>query len=96
MRSRKPFLLFWPQYFEAKKTRKEGRRLPKNLAIDKVTTGEIAEAAKKLGYLVEVEYGLRYPRTWWEKTGRVSINTKGKKKSKIIHEIAREIRRKRG
>jgi len=93
MRSRKPFLIFWLQYFDAKKSRSQGRRLPKKLAIEKISTIDITKAAQKLGYNVDTEQKLRYPRSWWENTGRVLINTKGKKKSKVILEIAKEIRK---
>ncbi|TXT53389.1 MAG: Signal recognition particle 19 kDa protein [Promethearchaeota archaeon] len=96
MRLRKPFLIFWPQYFDVKKTRGEGRRLPQNLAIDKITVKEIATAAKRLGYSVQIEQGLKYPREWWGTAGRVLVDTKGKKKSKILNEIAKEIRKTRG
>ena len=96
MRSRKPFLIFWPQYFDAKRSRGNGRRLPKKFAAEKVTTKEISAAAKRLGYQVELEGNYRYPRTWWENPGRVLINTKGKKKSKVLLEVAREIRKIRG
>ena len=96
MRTRKPFLIFWPQYFDVKRSRAEGRKLPKNLAIEKVTTKEIASAAKRLGYKVEIEGSFKYPRTWWDNPGRVIIDTKGKKKSKVISEVAREIRKMRG
>ena len=95
MRTRKPFLIFWPQYFDAKRSRSEGRRLPKNLAIEKVTTKEIAIAAKKLGYKAAVEGSFRYPRTWYNDPGRVVIDTKGKKKNKVILEVAKELRKMR-
>lgn len=93
MRKRTPFLIFWPQYFDAKRTRSEGRRLPKNLAIDKISVKDIAVAAKNLGYQIQIEPALKYPKSWWEESGRVLINTKGKKKSKVIKEIAKEIRK---
>ena len=96
MRSRKPFLIFWPQYFDAKRSRSDGRRLPAKFAIDKVSHKEIAAAAKRLGYQFEIEGNYRYPKTWWENPGRVLINTKGKKKSKVILEVAKEIRKIRG
>ena len=95
MRSRKPFLIFWPQYFDAKRSRGDGRRLPVNLAIDKVELKEIADAAKKLGYSVEIEEILKYPRMWWGQSGRILIDTKGKKKSKVLLEVAKEIRKAR-
>jgi len=96
MRKRTPFLIFWPQYFDLKKTRSEGRRLPKNLAIDKISIKDIAVAAKNLGYQIQVESTLKYPKSWWEESGRVLINTKGKKKSKVLKEIAKEIKKTQG
>jgi len=96
MRKRTPFLIFWPQYFDLKKTRSQGRRLPKNLAIEKVSIEEVAAAAKRLEYQVQIEPILKYPKSWWEESGRVLINTKGKKKSKVIKEIAKEIKKMRG
>jgi len=93
MRTRKPFLIFWPQYFDLKRTRSEGRRLPKKFAIEKITTKEISQAAQKLGYKSEIEGSLKYPRTWYDDPGRVLIDTKGKRKSKVILEVAKEIRK---
>jgi signal recognition particle subunit SRP19 len=95
MRSKKPFLIFWPQYFDVKRSRGEGRRISKNLALEKTTTKEIAQAARNLGYQAEIETNLRYPKTWWDDPGRVIVDIKGKKKSKILLEIAREIRKMR-
>ena len=92
MRTRKPFLIFWPHYFDARKTRSEGRRLPKNLALDKISPKEIAKGARRLGYKAEIEMSYKFPRMWWENPGRVVIDAKGKKKSKVLREVAKEIR----
>ncbi|MHA1724700.1 MAG: signal recognition particle subunit SRP19/SEC65 family protein [Promethearchaeota archaeon] len=93
MRTRKPFLIFWPQYFEKRRSRKEGRRLSRNLALEKVSVADIAKVAKQLGYKVEVDNVSRYPRTWWDGPGRILIDPKGKKKSKVIKELAKELRK---
>jgi signal recognition particle subunit SRP19 len=93
MRSRKPFLIFWPQYFDAKRSRSNGRRLPKKFAIEKVSLEEIAKAAQNLGYNSELERTYKYSKTWWDDTGRVLIDAKGKKKSKVMLEVAKEIRK---
>ncbi|MFX1418000.1 MAG: signal recognition particle subunit SRP19/SEC65 family protein [Promethearchaeota archaeon] len=93
MRSRKPFLIFWPQYFDAKRSRNKGRRLPRKFAIDKVNLEEILKAARNLGYNAEIERGYKYPKTWWEEPGRVLIDIKGKKKSKVLLEVAKEIKK---
>jgi len=95
MRSQKPFLIFWPQYFDLKRSRSEGRRLPIKFAIERVTSQEIAKAARKLGYNTEIEGALRYPKTWFDNPGRVLIDAKGKKKSKILLEVAKEIKKMR-
>ncbi|GAH30569.1 unnamed protein product, partial [marine sediment metagenome] len=39
------------------------------------------------------EKGYQYPRTWWDDPGRVSIDTKGKTKSKVLIEVAKEIKK---
>ncbi|MFW9823931.1 MAG: signal recognition particle subunit SRP19/SEC65 family protein [Candidatus Thorarchaeota archaeon] len=93
MRSRKPFLIFWPQYFDIKRSRSNGRRLPIKFALDKVTTSDISKAAKSLGYNAVIEKDYKYPKSWWDDPGRVVIDGKGKKKSKILLEIAKELRK---
>lgn len=93
MRTRKPFLIFWPQYFDAKRSRSNGRRLPRKFALDKFNLEEIVKAATNLGYHAEIERSYKYPKSWWEEPGRVIINAKGKKKSKVMLEIAKEIRK---
>ncbi|MFX1408910.1 MAG: signal recognition particle subunit SRP19/SEC65 family protein [Promethearchaeota archaeon] len=93
MRSRKPFIIFWPAYFDLKRSRAEGRRIPKKYAIERINTQDIVKAAKKLGYDTQFEGGYKYPKTWWDDPGRVLIDIKGKQKSKVMLEIAKEIRK---
>ena len=54
---------------------------------------EIANAARNLGYNAEIERNYRYSRTWWDDPGRVIIDAKGKKKTKVLLEVAKEIRK---
>lgn len=93
MRTRKPFIIFWPQYFDAKRSRSEGRRIPKKFAIEKINASDISKAAKRLGYNAQYEKGYHYPRSWWDEPGRVIIDTKGKKKSNVMLEVAKEIKK---
>ncbi len=95
MRSRKPFLVFWPQYFDLKRSRSEGRRIAKKFALEKVNAQDLAKAAKNLGYNVQLESTYKYPRTWWESQGRVVVDAKGKKKTKVLLELAKELRKSR-
>ena len=95
MRSRKPFYIFYPQYFDLKRTRSEGRKISKKLAIEKISAQDILSAAKSLGYQAQYEGQHKYPRTWWDPPGRVLIDTKGKKKSKVMLDVAKELRKTR-
>ena len=65
----------------------------KNVPIDKIALNDISKAANNLGYNAQIEKGYRYSRTWWGDPGRVLIDTKGKKKSKVLLEVAKEIRK---
>ncbi len=56
MAEEKPVVLY-PAYFDLKRSREEGRRVPKALAVDGPTTEEIEKAAKALGLvLVRADY----------------------------------------
>jgi signal recognition particle subunit SRP19 len=66
--------VIWPANIDALKTRKEGRIISKNDAIKSPNIGEIETAAKELGLNPTCEPSKSYPRSWWEKSGRVSID----------------------
>jgi signal recognition particle subunit SRP19 len=93
MRSRKPYIIYWPQYFDAKRSRANGRRVPKKLAVEKVKLSDIAAATKRLGYEIQQESNYKYSKSWWDDAGRLLVDTKGKKKSKVLIEIAKEIKK---
>ena len=87
-------IVIWPVYIDKTKTRNEGRRISKSLAIQNPSLIEIEKAAKKLGLNPKVEKDKAYPKEWWEVSGRVLID-KVKPKSLLLKDIAEEIRRMR-
>jgi len=93
MRTRKPFIIFWPQYFDSKRTRAQGRRVPIKYAIDRVNVKDLNLSIRKLGYNAQVESNYKYPRSWWDDSGRIVVDTKGKKKSNVLIEIAKELKK---
>jgi signal recognition particle subunit SRP19 len=93
MRSRKPYIIFWPQYFDLKRTRAKGRRVPRKFAIERVNTNDLYTAAKQLGYEAQHEKPYKFSRTWWDEPGRILVDTKGKKKSKVLIELAKELKK---
>ena len=84
-------IVLWPDYFEASNTWREGRRIPKSLAIRGVKGSEIFNAAMDLGLNPELIETSAYSRKPWEKNGLVLVS-KIKNKSEIIKELAKQVR----
>jgi len=85
--------VIWPVYFDAEVGRKEGRKIPKELAVKNPTVDEIYMAAKKLG-LNPVKEEKAYPKRWWKKEGRILVDKK-ERKLEVIRKIAEIIKQSR-
>jgi len=83
-------ILLWPAYFDSNKTRLQGRRVPKSLAITSPKPEEIQKAAKNIGLQLEVVSNVKYPKNPWQETGYILIPKKGSK-TQIIRKIAKEL-----
>lgn len=83
-------VIIWPAYFDQAKKRKEGRRVPKNLAVQSPKITEIQEATTKLGLKHEMIPEVGYPKTPWLKTGMILVEKKGSKEQ-VIRKIANEL-----
>lgn len=88
-------IILWPAYFDAGKTREEGRRVPKALAVQSPKIPEIDEAAAKLGLAHELVPEKGYPKAPWNKTGMLLIEKQGSKEQ-VIKKIARQMQKTRG
>jgi signal recognition particle subunit SRP19 len=82
--------MLWPIYFDSAKTRKEGRRVPKNLAVPNPNLAELQKAAEHLGLKPEADVNVTHPAMPWQKAGRILVQNKGKKGQLLIR-IAKEI-----
>jgi signal recognition particle subunit SRP19 len=82
--------IIWPAYFDQTKTRKKGRRVPKNMAVQSPKILEIQEAAQKQGLRNEVVATAGYPKTPWAKTGMLLVEKKGSKEQ-VISRIAKQL-----
>jgi signal recognition particle subunit SRP19 len=83
--------VLWPHYFDKTLTRKQGRRVPADLAIEDPRAGHIAQAAKTLGLKAEIEEEARPPASWHSKRGRVLVPKSKEKKESILKQIARRL-----
>ncbi len=82
--------IIWPIYFDASKTRKKGRRVPKTLAVQSPKIAELKEAVDKLGLKNEVNLEAHFPKMHWAKTGMLLVEKK-EPKEKIIQKIAKQL-----
>jgi signal recognition particle subunit SRP19 len=82
--------IIWPIYFDANKTRRNGRRVAKNLAVQSPKIDEIKVAVDKLGLKNEVRLEAHFPRIPWAKTGMLLVE-KREAKEKIILKIAKQL-----
>lgn len=80
-------IVLWPAYFDSTKTRKEGRKIPKNLATPSPKISEIKEAVEKLGLDYELVLDTGYPKAPWLKTGMILV-AKSETKSHMIKKVA--------
>ncbi|WP_456478834.1 signal recognition particle subunit SRP19/SEC65 family protein [Geoglobus ahangari] len=86
--------VIWTVNIDRKKSRSEGRRIPRRLAVPNVKLDELAKACEALGLSYEIEQK-KYPRCWWEEGGRVRVEKK-MKKSELMVKLAEKIREMRG
>ncbi len=82
--------IIWPAYFDSTKTRKDGRRTPKSLAVPSPKISEIKDAAEKLGLEYELVSEASYPKTPWLKTGMILVK-KNESKDQIIRKISKQL-----
>lgn len=89
--------IIWPAYLDSKKTKKEGRKIPKKHAVESPTLNEIKKAAERLKLKARVEADKAYPPSWWERSGRVIIeHNSNLKKRKLLLKISKMIKASRG
>ncbi len=87
--------VIWPVYLEVRKTKGEGRIISRRNAVKSPKLEEIERVAKMLDLEPVVEKEKAYPKTHWDKRGRVLVN-KISKKGEIVKEIAKGIKEMRG
>jgi len=83
-------VIIWSVYFDQTKTRKEGRRVPKNVSVQHPKIVEVKMAVERLGFKHEFAPEAGYPKTSWLKTGMIVIEKKGSK-GQVIKKIASQL-----
>lgn len=83
--------VIWPVYFDKNISRRDGRRVPKNIAVDKPSLDNMYRIAKEMGLNPEIEKEAKHPSKQWDYKGRILVDKKDKKE-KILREIAKRLK----
>lgn len=76
-------LVLWPRYFDAQRSRSDGRRIAADKAVNDPRAGHIAEAARTLGLDATLEKDAAHPSCPWQPEGRVLVERKWPKEETI-------------
>ena len=88
----------WPSYFDKNLSKKDGRKLPKNLALDHPKFDEIKKALGSIGINHQIEKNSKYPKEQGKEErnlGRFIVEKKFSK-NEILRKISKEMRKNRG
>jgi signal recognition particle subunit SRP19 len=83
-------IIIWSVYFDQTKTRKNGRRVTKNLAVQHPKIVEVKMAVERLGLNHEFIPDVGYPKAPWLKTGMILVEKKGSKEQ-VMKKIANQL-----
>ncbi|MBX8631244.1 MAG: hypothetical protein KIY12_03415 [Thermoplasmata archaeon] len=82
--------VLWPSYFDVRLKRREGRRVPKKMAVESPSLEMIGEALKSLGIDFEVDENAAFPSQWYRREGRIFVSN-NIKKNDIIKAVSRKM-----
>ena len=91
MKKRNGYII-WPEYFDRSLSRKYGRKVPKNYAIEQPTVEKIENALKALNFEYKTELNVSYPRRWWMRSGRLIVKANNIKKQLLVRRIAKKLK----
>jgi len=89
-KDKRPIILY-PAYFDAERSRDDGRRIARKLAVHVPTVEEIAAAATSLGLKPKVEAESAHPSTPWKQDGRVLV-TANYFKTSVVRKVGEKIK----
>lgn len=85
-------VIIWPAYFDSTKTRADGRRVSKSLAVPSPRIAEIKDVVEKLRLDHEFVADVAYPKVPWAKNGMLLVKKK-QSKDVTLREIAKQLQK---
>ncbi|MHA1346779.1 MAG: signal recognition particle subunit SRP19/SEC65 family protein [Candidatus Heimdallarchaeaceae archaeon] len=87
LRKTRSFALY-PEYFDKKLSKKEGRKVPRSKAVENSNLSKIVYACKYLELNYTIEKDKQYSKNWWKSEGRVVVKPEGiANKTELIRRI---------
>ncbi len=83
-------VVLWPAYFDSTRTRGEGRKVPKEMAVPSPKIMELKEAVQKLGLEHEISPEACYSKAPWIKMGMLLV-AKKEPKNQLMKKIAKQL-----
>lgn len=77
----------WPQYLDKNLSLNEGRKVSKEIAVEEPKLQDIEKALKRLNLHYSTQKERSYPGKWYEKSGRILIES-DKPKLELLKEIS--------
>ena len=87
-------IMVWPQYINKNLSISEGRKVSKEIAVSDPTLNDIERALKRMGLSMSVQKEKSYPGKWYEKSGRILVES-DLKKLDLLKSICEEIKKMR-
>ena len=93
--ARDGYFILYPQYFDSRISRGEGRRVPREMAMKGPTAIHVFHAAQTAGFDPELDPDSHHPAFGFHKAGRVliSIDNVDGTKAGLIRVIARYMKK---
>lgn len=82
-------IVLWPEYFDSRLSRSQGRRLPRSLCVEDPSLDMISKGAVLLDLEFEICEDKSYPNDWHTKRGCVRVEKGKMKKTEILPAIGR-------
>jgi signal recognition particle subunit SRP19 len=83
-------IILWPAYFDSARSRKQGRRVRKNLAVPSPKISEVKNAADSLHLSCELISDVAFPQMPWLKSGMILVEKK-QPKQEVLRIIAAQL-----
>lgn len=94
VRKRKTWVIY-PEYFDRRLTRSQGRRVPKKFSVNNPKTEEISEILASYEIPNRVEPDSDHPSRWYENNGRVLIAKQNISKQEFLVMMGEKLKNKR-